>query len=749
MNKLKIFFCLLFAAVVVVGCSDQILPDPDKPDIFEGDGDGFFMSLDVLMPNGAGAYSRSHTTEGGGSSGGTEIGQDEENNVTSALIVLARRSNYGFIAAGEVRSNNLTPTNVTAGANNEKAYRALTRIYKTNLASYYELVDNPNVNPEVLVFVFCNPTKQLTDMFKGDRTPFNSTSWINTAARVTQGLQDATDYNIGIWGSNSFLMNNVELTTRLLPKNLAEWENFNKSDNPFHLSAPNATDTNKELPNNGGVADGGNGGPVRVERSVARFDFKDGSPLGQRMYNVLYHAHDGIAQNGENGTNLEPLVAVQLEKMCLVNMSNSFYYIPRVSNDGLLPGGTDADGNPTGQGYAICGFEKPATYNDLTGSYTGGNYVVGPYAKYFEGDVEEKFSEYFNYPFFEDNGEFNVESSTAARWDVYKIEDVLSNGLKDNYNGTNNYNRWRYVVENVIPGGPGNQVNGISTGIVFKARILGTDYAMTNAVNDAVEPWERNTYSQIANCLNGKPYIQTDGSTHPAITGNSTDDPIIYYLDGKLFLTWRHIRQAAIQASVTLNDLAVNGVEINRSNSLYRAVFGDGGIPAGNVYMNGTTVVQFTDPDFDNRKAAYAKSPDAMWEAWVAAGKPISNSTSKFDVPETLAAFREAATDAGIAIYQSSVDADYGPGYYCYYFYWNRHNNNNLDGVMGPMEFDVVRNNVYKLSVDKISRLGHPRIPFNDPEDPTPGTPDETDEIYLDVTVEIVPWAVRVNSITF
>ncbi|MDE5836986.1 MAG: Mfa1 fimbrilin C-terminal domain-containing protein, partial [Paramuribaculum sp.] len=341
------------------------------------------------------------------------------------------------------------------------------------------------------------------------------------------------------------------------------------------------------------------------------------------------------------------------------------------------------------------------------------NYVVGPNALIFEGEVEENFSKWFNYPFFEDNGEFNVESQAAARWDVYKVQDVLSNGQKDNYNGTSNYNRWRYVVENVIPGGVENQKNGISTGIVFKGRILGTDYAMNQAVNDAVEPWEKGTYAQIANCLNGKPYVQTDGSTHPAITGNSTDDPIIYYLDGKLFLTWRHIRQAAIQASVSLNDLAQNGVEINRSNSLYRAVFGDGGIPAGNVYMNGETVVQFTDPDFDNRKAAYLKSPDAMWEAWVAVGKPVTNSTSKLDVPETLAKFREAATEAGITIYQSSVDADFGPGYYCYYYYWNRHNNNNRDGVMGPMEFAVVRNNVYKLSVDKIARLGHPRIPYN------------------------------------
>ncbi len=68
---------------------------------------------------------------------------------------------------------------------------------------------------------------------------------------------------------------------------------------------------------------------------------------------------------------------------------------------------------------------------------------------------------------------------------------------------------------------------------------------------------------------------------------------------------------------------------------------------------------------------------------------------------------------------------------------------------MGPMEFDVVRNNVYKLSIDKIARLGHPRIPENDPNDPTPDTPDESDEIYLDVRMEIVPWVVRLNSIQF
>ena len=68
---------------------------------------------------------------------------------------------------------------------------------------------------------------------------------------------------------------------------------------------------------------------------------------------------------------------------------------------------------------------------------------------------------------------------------------------------------------------------------------------------------------------------------------------------------------------------------------------------------------------------------------------------------------------------------------------------------MGPMEFAVVRNNVYKLAVTKISRLGHPRISENDPKKPTPDTKDETDDIYFTVTNEILPWVVRVNNIEF
>ena len=112
-----------------------------------------------------------------------------------------------------------------------------------------------------------------------------------------------------------------------------------------------------------------------------------------------------------------------------------------------------------------------------------------------------------------------------------------------------------------------------------------------------------------------------------------------------------------------------------------------------------------------------------------------------------------AAAAAGFTGY-SAKDGKY----YNYYYYWNRHNDNLNPYKMGVMEFAVVRNNVYKLAVDKISRFGHPTPPDPsnpdpDPEpDPDPVDPDDPDEsvnYYFNVTVKVLPWTVRINNIEF
>ncbi|MCM1297686.1 MAG: Mfa1 fimbrilin C-terminal domain-containing protein, partial [Muribaculaceae bacterium] len=488
-------------------------------------------------------------------------------------------------------------------------------------------------------------------------------------------------------------------------------------------------------------------GPVKVERSVARLDFRDGSANGDQRYDVLFHYHDGIMQENE------PLYGVQLLRIALVNMSNAFYYLPRVSANGLA----------TGAGFTICGAEKP------WGANLTGNYVVGPYWRTFGGDApEDNFSNYFNYPFFEDDGTFANNMANNLVYDTYSIADDLK-GTQDNYESTDGaikkgtYHVWRYITENVIPAGPAKQVNGISTGILFKTKMYGTQRAIDGDFSAHEAAWEKDLINNTAKCLNGQPF-EVRRTKHKAVVGNPKDDPLLFYLDGQLYMTWEHIRQAAIQAACTYDATTGQITTINRSNSLYRAVFGDGPIPCYTaedgtirrpVYIYGTGIPEshaFTDPQWDSNpnSAAYKAwkaSADYAWEMWDEAGRPCAPAGQP--VPALLQAMREAVTASDIAIYESAVDPEFGPGYYCYYTYWNRHNDNMQNGVMGPMEFDVVRNNVYKLSVDKINRLGHPRVPDNDPNVPTPDTPDESADIYLDVTLQITPWAVRINSIEF
>lgn len=125
------------------------------------------------------------------------------------------------------------------------------------------------------------------------------------------------------------------------------------------------------------------------------------------------------------------------------------------------------------------------------------------------------------------------------------------------------------------------------------------------------------------------------------------------------------------------------------------------------------------------------------FKEWLTSGKGSSFHFTLYDVSNE--------TDN----YGGESSTSQGWGYYCYYFYWNRHNDNGIPGVMAPMEFAVVRNNVYKLAVTKINQLGHPTDTSNDPTPPTPHTDDETSEVYMKVEVEVLPWTVRVNEIQF
>lgn len=643
----SIFFIGMLAMCTIAGCSDNELNGSNEPGVYPGHPeDAVYMNVNIQLPVG-GKNTRSETDSDkdddyGTSTDGTEVGKDYENKVNGVLIVLADASN-NFIAAGE---HNSLPV-VREGIVNTTQ-----KINKSALAAYYGNGTLGTGKDQVNLYVFCNPTMELKTIFEKSGA---DSEWIDEIATLEEE-PDGTVKGAAVWGGNDhkagFLMATASSKDikKYIPKNFTDWDNFTNEKNAFDFSGKNTLSNGTKI---------GNIGNIHVERVVARFDFKDGSPSKDQTY-VIAEKDD------------KPTLKVKLNKMALINMSKHFYYLRRVSDNGLA------------DNVEICGTEYDSGQN--------WNFVVDTDAEQKNGaiDASYPFADYFNFCLgHQENNTWSIDETARDQWYTSLIKDVIDNQNEedndDEWNSDhtrNGYRIWRYVTENTIPG-INNQENGISTGIVFKGKI--------QATTDAPQ--------SLQDAINGA-------------TGDSNADAILYAYSNQLYVSWTEVREAALDATA--------------NEEFKKAVFGTPkNTPSKTVYSDDT------------------KSPDYLWNIW--------HNVKGHNDAAALSAFKEVATnkDHQFTLYQSSRDENDGAGYYCYYFYWNRHNDNGNNGVMGPMEFAVVRNNVYKLSVVDINRLGHPRLSENDPDPVDPGTPDEKGDIYLKLSVEVLPWVVRINDIEF
>lgn len=186
----------------------------------------------------------------------------------------------------------------------------------------------------------------------------------------------------------------------------------------------------------------------------------------------------------------------------------------------------------------------------------------------------------------------------------------------------------------------------------------------------------------------------------------------------------------------------------------------------GHLVLNDTQKATYGITDTDKRIYVYKNILYGTWAKVAAAAQ----------APNADPALKAAYEQVGATINQNSKPGQAGfttfsPNtegkYEMLYFYWNRHNDNNNPNIMGTMEFAVVRNNVYKLMVNNIKGYGHP-LPWDpttpptdpnvpqpnpdpdpDPDPIDPDNPDERNDLYIEVNVEVLPWVVRINDIEF
>lgn len=663
------------------------------------EGDGVFMTVNIVPFN---KGTRSYTDDDNSSNDGTELGTKDENTIKRVLLVLTDDKNK-FIASAKVDgTNNSTLTPPITDPNNNVAYQAKAKFAKTTIANYYKTVGENNAqNLPIHVFIYCNPTDALLAKFSGS-TDTQGNEWYNWTVNNPSQLWET---------SNGFLMTNVSTATRYLPAALDTWNMFSTEGNPFNLSGMNNANTNLEVDNSAGS--------INVHRMAARFDFRDGS--------------QGIGDNEPSGNGIkgepftykvmvnnagEARVKAKLINMSLVNLLKEEYYLERVSTDSKASGWSN--------NYTLLGAEQP-WFSNATGTTiaNSGNYVVTPNASSRGYNLNTNFSTYYDYPFFKDNGE--LPDRGGDQWSTQSVETVCAGAL----DGSGNYHVWRYVTENTVGEGENvneyGQVNGSSTGIVFKAQLLAGD-ALTG---EGADYWDRQLGQTLSN-------VNSDG-------------PVLFAFSNNLYCSWKHVQYAAIvESGYDGSEASLNNLD--RATTFYKSVFGNGGF--GTItFPTKTGEITLTDPDqatlgVDDKSASYLHDQMGSHDDGVTDNKIFETAAWQ--------AFRNKVVTDKFTIYRKYGETigtgesnETKWGYYCYYYYWNRHNDNKQTGVMAPMEFAVVRNNVYKLAVTKLSTLGHPRLPDNDPDSPTPDTPDEKSDVYMEVSVQVLPWEVRINDIEF
>ena len=190
----------LCAAAMVASCSDDAPRSGAGQEELPADA-GVWFGMGVQLPADAG--SRSQTTEGGGSTGGTEIGRSEENRIHRALVVFADKDN-GFIAyttasqggisigGGETASTSGNGS-ITPNADGVSA-SIIASLPASQLNTYYSqkagddgiLMDN-----QVKVYVFANYPLDLLEAFKamGDEG-VGSTDWTDWSCEVSERSSD-------------------------------------------------------------------------------------------------------------------------------------------------------------------------------------------------------------------------------------------------------------------------------------------------------------------------------------------------------------------------------------------------------------------------------------------------------------------------------------------------------------------------------------------------------------------------------
>lgn len=650
---------------LIASCSDDAMTEP-TPDQSEtgSNGSNLFLSVNIAPL----VNSRSQT--GYAESMAKEDGQEFENVVNNAYVILAKPDDNTIIATYSFSPNDETLTGSTG--NKYNAGKELTEEEVEVLKKY---LGNEN-SKECDVYVICNYDNIIPPKTGENVQKTIKANTIDDAAAFGS-MRRKTDQAQGTIEKFSFLMTNADYQNEDEDGLKDKYKmTITKSgiEGEYTYESPLAPDN-----------------AITVQRSVARVDIdnsnvyfyfdKNGNPCGM------------LSQNDQDKAIQIPWsTSVSLEFVGLVNLSNSFNLFKetgQMSEDG----GKDEDNS---------GFfwsESPATGDNA-------RFVIDPnYAskKSLTAASTTDFSAYFfnhwsNESFLK--AQKNYDRNNIDADEVVGNNRTLIYGKNFHYylglgelgvTDKSNYSIFEYCLPNTIHE-INNQKAGISTGLMFIARM---------------------------NFKGGMGFgVNRESATH------------IYAWKGKIYGTNKSLLWLTEHPNTDPFDLEMVA-----------------------AYKRALENVIYPDGDEGDKMRAN----DDKWKETANIQENTSTDFESNDYYQHLKTYpskvlAKAMTDQGFAIYfPYNIRNGGAKEFYCYYIAWIRHNDNGNDAEMGPMEFGVVRNNIYKMKVTGISQFGHPMPGPEEgyPVDPDPITPDQPDETvkkYISVDCKVLDWRVKFDT---
>ena len=623
----KIYGFLGAATLLALGaCSNDTLDGPSAPNLNEGQKGDLFMTMNVSMASQVG--SRTSTPEQG-----FEIGKDRENTISSAVIILAtgdETTGYkvkfvsanipssgmtnegvdGTIPGDPGHGDSSNPEGIEPDLAHSNQYKASFTFDRqtllTDVKTGEDVVSGDNhqgatKKKSYTIFVIANPTAEIVTK-------------LNTAASSNGDLQDTFEAitNDEFWKDNRFLMTSAVPATHTI----------------FDNEIEEGTCTTKETAYNLGT--------VKIQRAMSRFDLD----LESKSTNF-----EGTGNDTSSPSGLQSNIHVEFDAVAMVNMAQSAYLFKVMGADERSLGSA----NPP----IHFGDERESTYQEwwtVTPSQTAYHNQLFTNFKFGGTDGTDPEASTGNLvalaSFFGEGKDFQVFNKES--WEEDNSYEHTGHQTPSDYGA---YRIWRYCMENTNPWEAKNQINGNSTGIIYRAKL--TDTNTTNSVIPTT-------------------YLGSD---------TQKKGEAVYAYGNVILGTAEQLFNYAMNPKSASDN---TGVYENVSPAYWEVVKSE---YAKNWDESSNDYKQKNDNDWwveieDNQ------NPLQPGEAAPGGTKRTIYHHGNLNTEDIEAALVEA----GFSIYRPT-NVNNAPVYYCYYLYWNRHNDNGKNTIMGNMEFATVRNN--------------------------------------------------------